>query len=83
MVTVSNRLQALSIENFYTFTVGGNKSVLTKLGNNAAHRFIGKAEIVGDLSGDTKLKVDNSWGLALQAGFDFDLGNNWLLSSSV
>lgn len=37
----------------------------------------------GALSGDTKLKVDNSWGLALQAGFDFDLGNNWLLSSSV
>jgi len=27
--------------------------------------------------------VDNSWGLALQAGFDFDFGNNWLLSSSV
>jgi outer membrane protein len=35
------------------------------------------------LSGNTQLKVDNSWGLALQAGFDFDFGNNWLLSSSV
>ena len=35
------------------------------------------------LSGETKLGVDNSWGLALPVGFDFDLGNNWLLSSSV
>jgi outer membrane protein len=30
-----------------------------------------------------RLKLDDSFGLALQAGFDFKLDNNWLLNASV
>ncbi|MFT5708161.1 MAG: outer membrane protein [Oceanospirillaceae bacterium] len=29
------------------------------------------------------LKLDNSWGVALQAGFDYQLNDKWLLNSSV
>ena len=35
------------------------------------------------LGGDVGLNLDNSWGLAVQGGLDFDLGNNWLLNASV
>ncbi len=33
--------------------------------------------------GDTKLEADDSVGLALQAGFDIELGEDWLLTTSV
>lgn len=33
--------------------------------------------------GDTKLEADDSAGLALQSGFDIELGDGWLLSTSV
>lgn len=32
---------------------------------------------------DGQLDLDNSWGAALQVGFDYQLNDNWLLNSSV
>ncbi|MBB6521407.1 OmpW/AlkL family protein [Pseudoteredinibacter isoporae] len=34
-------------------------------------------------AGDLDVDLDDSWGLAAQVGFDFDLGNNLLLNASV
>jgi len=33
--------------------------------------------------GDGKLDLDNSWGAALQVGFDYQLNDSWLLNGSV
>lgn len=35
------------------------------------------------LGGDVDLDLENSVGLAVSGGLDFDLGNNWLLNASV
>ena len=35
------------------------------------------------LGGDVDLDLEDSWGLAARAGFDVDLGNNWLLNAGV
>ena len=35
------------------------------------------------LGGSTTLDVDDSWGLAAQAGVDFSLGNSWLVNAAV
>ncbi|MDP5041253.1 MAG: outer membrane protein OmpW, partial [Paraglaciecola sp.] len=29
------------------------------------------------------LSLDNSWGLAVQVGFDYELDKNWLLNTSL
>lgn len=33
--------------------------------------------------GNGDIELDDSWGLALEAGVDFDLGNNWVLNAAV
>lgn len=35
------------------------------------------------LGGNVDLNLDNSWGLAAEAGVDVNLGNNWLLNAAV
>ena len=35
------------------------------------------------LGGKTSLDVDDSWGLAAQAGTDFSMGENWFLNTAV
>jgi len=35
------------------------------------------------LGGNVSLDLDNSWGLAAEAGLDVDLGDNWLLNAAV
>ena len=35
------------------------------------------------LGGKTRLDVDDSWGLAVQAGADFSLGDSWFLNTSI
>ena len=35
------------------------------------------------LGGNVTLDLDNSWGLAAEAGVDVNLGNNWLLNASL
>ncbi|MGB0893624.1 MAG: outer membrane protein OmpW, partial [Parashewanella sp.] len=41
-------------------------------------------EFTNDLGGRLKnLSLENSWGLAAQAGFDYQLNKNWLVNASV
>lgn len=35
------------------------------------------------LGGSTSLDVDDSWGLAAQAGIDFSMGDSWLMNAAV
>ena len=35
------------------------------------------------LGGDVDLNIHNSWGYALEAGLDVDIGDNWLLNAGV
>jgi outer membrane protein len=35
------------------------------------------------LGGETRLDVDDSWGLAAQAGVDFSLGDTWFLNTAI
>lgn len=35
------------------------------------------------LGGRTSLDVDDSWGLAAQAGIDYSMGDNWLMNAAV
>lgn len=40
-------------------------------------------ELNTTLGGDVDLDIDDSWGWALEAGLDVDLGDNWLLNAGV
>lgn len=40
-------------------------------------------ELQGTLGGDAKMDLENSWGLAAQAGVDYKLADNWLLNAAV
>ncbi len=40
-------------------------------------------ELNTTLGGDVDLSIQNSWGYALEAGLDVDLGNNWLVNAGV
>ncbi len=40
-------------------------------------------ELNTTLGGDVDLSIHNSWGYALEAGLDVDMGNNWLLNAGV
>ncbi|MBK8103682.1 MAG: outer membrane beta-barrel protein [Cellvibrionales bacterium] len=40
-------------------------------------------ELNTTLGGDVDLDIDNSWGYALEAGLDVDIGNNWLVNAGV
>jgi len=35
------------------------------------------------LGGDTKLDIDDSWGLAAQVGMDYSLNDNWFINTAV
>jgi outer membrane protein len=35
------------------------------------------------LGGNVSLDLDNSWGLAAEAGVDVNVGNNWLLNAAI
>lgn len=60
-------------------------------GGSALHPYVGAGlnyttffseDTQGALSG-TSLELDDSWGYALEAGADYDLGNDWLVSGQV
>ncbi len=35
------------------------------------------------LGGDTKLDIDDSWGLAAHVGMDYSLNGNWFINTAV
>ncbi len=35
------------------------------------------------LGGKTRLDVDDSWGLAVQAGMDYSINNNWFINAAI
>ncbi len=41
------------------------------------------SELEGVLGGHSTLDLEDSWGLAAEAGVDVDLGSNWLLNAAV
>lgn len=64
----------------YHFDTGSRLHPYVGAGINYTKFFSEKA--VGALAGDS-LTLDDSWGLALEIGADYELQNNWLVSGQV
>lgn len=62
------------------FTPGSNVRPYVGAGINYTNFFSEDAK--GALAGHS-LKLDDSWGLALEAGVDIDINNNWFVSGQV
>ena len=66
----------------YHFNTGPNWHPFLGIGLNYTYFF--DEETKGDLkSAGGDLSLDSSWGLALEAGLDYEFSNNWLIGAQV
>ena len=68
------------------FPMGSGSAIQPYLGAGLNYTTFFSESVAGELEsvlGDGSLKLDDSWGLALEAGIDIALGENWLLNGAV
>ncbi|HLS98827.1 MAG TPA: OmpW family outer membrane protein [Porticoccaceae bacterium] len=68
------------------FPMGSGSAIQPYLGAGLNYTTFFSESVAGELEsvlGDGSLTLDDSWGLALEAGIDMALGDNWLLNAAV